>query len=564
MEIQSLQINNCKRCVLQIQNNMKYIYTLFSSLYIFFNIHAQVPQGLNYQGVARNAAGVELINQAIGLELSILDGSPSGAIVYTETHSKTTDANGLFSLTIGSGTPTLNTFTAINWAVGGSKWLKVSMDATGGTSYQLMGTSQLMSVPYALFAANSGNSNLPSGTNVGDMLYWNGTTWATIPVGTIGQFLQINSAGIPAWSGGTFTTLTTSAVQPQTYFHTATCGGNITNNGITSSGGSTVSQRGVCWSTSPLPTLSDVYTIDGFGNGAFATIMTSLLANTTYYVRAYAINSAGTAYGNQVSFTTLNPTLATISTDPFSAVTGGTANSGGNVSNEGGAEVTVRGICWSTSPGATIANSQSIDAIGGLGSFPSLSYGLNTNTTYYLRAFATNYAGTSYGNEISFTTTPTLSIGNFYQGGLLAYFLQPSDPGYSSSIPHGIIISPNDLATATWGCDGTNIIGASGTAIGDGNQNTLDIIAGCPNLGIAAEICNSLTLNSYSDWYLPCNGEWLAISTNPFLITGSNMNGFYHSSTQAGASAANIFIPPGSIATGGKQFLAFVRAIRMF
>jgi hypothetical protein len=260
---------------------MKYIYTLFSFLYIFFNIHAQAPQGFNYQGVARNAAGVELINQAIGLELSILDGSPSGAIVYTETHSKTTDANGLFTLTIGSGTPTLSTFTVINWAVGGSKWLKVSMDATGGTSYQLMGTSQLMSVPYALFAANSGNSNLLSGSNIGDMLYWNGTTWTAIPVGTIGQFLQINSAGIPAWGGGAFATLTTSAVQPQTYFHTAVCGGNITNNGITSSGGSTVSQRGICWSTSPLPTLSDAYTIDGFGNGAFATIMTSL-SNISY------------------------------------------------------------------------------------------------------------------------------------------------------------------------------------------------------------------------------------------------------------------------------------------
>lgn len=137
---------------------MKFIYSIVLSTCLFLVNFAQAPQGLNYQGVARNNAGVELPNQNIGIQLSILDGSVSGAVLYTETHALTTDANGLFTLVIGFGTPASGTFSAVNWAVGGSKWLKVSMDAAGGSNYQLMGTSQLLSVPYALFAGNVANN----------------------------------------------------------------------------------------------------------------------------------------------------------------------------------------------------------------------------------------------------------------------------------------------------------------------------------------------------------------------------------------------------------------------
>jgi hypothetical protein len=137
---------------------MKNIYTIILAVALFLNVHAQTPQGFNYQGVARSAAGVELVNQAIGIQIAILDGSPTGTAVYTETHALTTDANGLFTLTIGGGTATVGTFAGINWAVGGGKWLQVSMDATGGTAYQLLGSSQLLSVPYALFAGNVVNN----------------------------------------------------------------------------------------------------------------------------------------------------------------------------------------------------------------------------------------------------------------------------------------------------------------------------------------------------------------------------------------------------------------------
>jgi hypothetical protein len=137
---------------------MKFIYSIVLSTCLFLVNFAQAPQGLNYQGVARNNVGVELPNQNIGIQLSILDGAATGTVLYTETHALLTDANGLFTLVIGFGTPTTGTFSAVNWAVGGSKWLKVSMDAAGGSNYQLMGTSQLLSVPYALFAGNVANN----------------------------------------------------------------------------------------------------------------------------------------------------------------------------------------------------------------------------------------------------------------------------------------------------------------------------------------------------------------------------------------------------------------------
>jgi hypothetical protein len=137
---------------------MKFIYTFILSVCFLLNSNAQAPQGINYQGIARNAQGVELTNQLIGIELSVLNGSANGTVVYTEQHSLTTDAGGLFTLTIGLGTPTTGTFTAINWAIGGGKWLKVSMDANGGSNFQLLGTSQLLSVPFALYAGNVANN----------------------------------------------------------------------------------------------------------------------------------------------------------------------------------------------------------------------------------------------------------------------------------------------------------------------------------------------------------------------------------------------------------------------
>lgn len=182
---------------------------------------------------------------------------------------------------------------------------------------------------------------------------------------------------------------------------TATSGGNVT-----SDGGSAVTARGVVWSTSTDPTISlTTKTIDGSGIGSFVSSITSLSPGKTYYVRAYATNSAGTAYGNQITFSATS-LPAIVSTSNISNITATTATGGGNVTSDGGGTVTERGIVWGTTTAPTIALSTKTSDGSGLGIFTSSLTSLKPATTYYVRAYATNSSGTSYGSETSFTTSP--------------------------------------------------------------------------------------------------------------------------------------------------------------
>lgn len=143
---------------------MKRFLTVFASIFVagILLVSAQAPQMFNYQGVARDAAGDALINQSIGIQASILQGSSTGLSVYSEEHAVTTNAFGVFSLAVGNGTSPSGTFSAIDWA-SGPYYLNVEMDATGGTAYVQMGVAQLLSVPYALYANSGIGSQGPTG-----------------------------------------------------------------------------------------------------------------------------------------------------------------------------------------------------------------------------------------------------------------------------------------------------------------------------------------------------------------------------------------------------------------
>lgn len=198
---------------------------------------------------------------------------------------------------------------------------------------------------------------------------------------------------IPTLSTATITNITAK---------TAACGGNIT-----SDGGASIIAKGVCWSKAPNPAISDNKTNDSLGDINFTSLITNLDSVTTYYVRAYATNSAGTGYGNTLSFQTsaslpiLN-TIATSKIGQYSAIYGGV------IKSNGGVLVTASGVCWSTSQNPTISDNKT-NNIAGTDSFTCFITGLIANTKYYLRAYATNVTGTGYGSIMSFTTKPEMA-----------------------------------------------------------------------------------------------------------------------------------------------------------
>ena len=738
---------------------------LLAYLLINSSIFAQAPQKMSYQAVLRNSNDSLLVSTPVGMRISLVQGSPTGTVVYSETQTATTNANGLVSLQIGIGTAVSGTFAGIDWAAG-PYYVKTETDITGGTNYTITSSNELLSVPYALFSANGTPGpqgpagTFPPGTVAGEMNYWNGTAWVTVAPGLSlpgDQALTLSLCnGVPTWGPcpAVFPTVTTTAVLDITNF-SASSGGAVTSNGgaalsawgvcwstsanptlansflqntvssgsfssalsgltqnttyyvrayatnsagtaygdeqsftttntttdvvlptittfavssitttsassggavtsdggaalsawgvcwstsanpilansflqnngsagffssalsgltpnttyylrayatnsagtaygneqsftttdtnvflptittravsaittnsansgatITSDGGATLSAWGVCWSTSANPTLSNSFLQNNVSTTIFGSALSGLTLNTTYYVRAYATNSAGTAYGNEQSFTTLAIVIPIVTTTAISAVTSTSANSGGSLTYDGGGTVSAWGVCWSTSANPTLANSFLQNTVSS-GSFSSALSGLTLNTTYYVRAFATNSAGTAYGNEQIFTTTNNFfTIGQSYQGGIIAYI--------DSSGIHGLIAAPSDQGYALWGCYGTLISGADGTAIGTGNQNTIDIMTGCDDADIAARLCGDLVLGGYSDWYLPSKDELNQLYINKVAVGGfANVN--YWSSTEFNNSNAwKQFFNLGSQFLNYKSYYGLVRAVRAF
>ena len=204
-------------------------------------------------------------------------------------------------------------------------------------------------------------------------------------------------------------TVTTSFVTDISYT-SATVGGNVTNDG-----GAEVTERGVVYSTSSNPTTSNSKVTSGSGMGSFTCNITNLQEGTTYYVRAYAVNEKGTAYGEQKSFTTSSIALPTVTTSSVTNITYNSATVGGNVTSDGGASVTERGICYSTTEHPTTESTKIISGKG-TGDYTANLTGLQDSTTYYVRAYAVNKKGTAYGEQVSFMTKgyklPTITTAN--------------------------------------------------------------------------------------------------------------------------------------------------------
>ena len=196
-------------------------------------------------------------------------------------------------------------------------------------------------------------------------------------------------------------TVTTDEVSDIT-INTAVCGGNVLNDGFAE-----VTERGICYATHEEPTVFDYKVVGGEGLGLFQCRMSGLEMLTTYYVRAYAKNSEGYAYGNEVRFETADETYCPeVIINEVTDFNHFYAIGSGEVVADGGLDIIERGICWSTSHNPTIYNNK-LTAGGGMGEFECRMTYLYGNTTYYVRAFASNEACTIYSdNEVTFTTLP--------------------------------------------------------------------------------------------------------------------------------------------------------------
>jgi hypothetical protein len=406
-----------------------------------------------------------------------------------------------------------------------------SIDGTGVGAYLSNLTTLLPGTTYYVRAYATNNF----GTAYGNTISFT-TVAATIPIG--------------------ITTNTLSLITQTT----ALGGGNIN-----SDGGATVTSRGVCWSNiNSNPTISNTKTIDGSGTGAFSSSLIGLIPGTTYYVRAYATNSAGTAYGSMKSFTTQSATIPQgIITTTASSISQSVATSGGSITSDGGATITMKGVCWSSTTSTPTISNANISNGTGSTSFSSSLSSLTANTTYYIRAYALNSVGIGYGNTVTFTTLPNLAVGQSYQGGIIAYIFVSGDSGYVAGQTHGLIATTSNQSTgAQWGCSGTSI--NTSTSIGTGQTNTILIVNGCSTLSIAAKICNDLILSGYSNWYLPSYFELEKLYINRNLIGGFSSTNYWSSSQNGTTAAYSLNFSTGGTVSTSKTSAIHVRAIRKF
>ena len=556
--------------------------------------HAQAPLGIPYQAVARNSSGAILASTNISARFTIRDSIATGTIKYQETHSVTTTAQGMFSVTVGQGTVVAGTFAGINWGKN-AKFMQAEIDPAGGSSYLDMGTQQMMSVPYAM---SSKYVKLKVSTT-GDTLYTGGGNYVVMPgisaannppdpgiitgvstlcAGSSATLTNTVSGGSWSSANASVATISSTGIVTGVAAGTTTISYIVTNSfassyatmvitvialpsagtitGIaTVTAGSTTTlsnaTTGGTWSSGA----TDIATVSSTG------IVSSVAAGTA--IISYTVTVSGcSAVATKV--VTVNATLPTITTTTVGSIVSCAANSGGTISSGGGVTVTARGVVWSSSPGPTVILTTKTNDGTGTGTFTSSMTGLTASTTYYVRAYATNSLGTSYGTEYSFTTLAgSMCIGSAYGGGIIAYILQPGDSGYVSTEIHGLIAAPSDQSTGiVWGPIFT-YVGGTSTAFGTGNANT-NIVSAALGAGTAARLCADLVLGGYSDWYLPSLDELQKLAINSTSIGGFS-TGVYTSSSEMNDSYYwRVNFPSGGVGFDIKTSLFRVRAVRSF
>jgi hypothetical protein len=397
-------------------------------LLLSFNTLAQAPQGFNYQATVRNQEGQLITNQNVYFKFNIIQGSATAVPVFSETHYVPTDDLGQVTIVIGTGTASVGAFNTIDWSLG-NYYLGIEINT--GNGFIAMGTTQFLSVPFALYAENTGSStgSLPNGQNVGDILVWNGNSWE----------VSSNQNG-----GATPTVSTNTGLQ---YGATEAYSGGT----IQSDNGYSITAKGLVWSLDPDPVVSlSTKTNEGPGAQNFNSTMTNLSPISNYYYRAYATNSRGTAYGNTYNFTTEDQ-LPVVTTFDVTNIGTNSATSGLSISNNG-SPILESGIIWTESDyELTIDTYQGINNNGE----GSLDIGnLQRSAPYSVRGFAKNSKGYAYGDIKYFntiSTVPKIDIINILEVTTTSAIIKIGtanwdyiDDGGSQMTSNGVVLGDNE------------------------------------------------------------------------------------------------------------------------
>jgi hypothetical protein len=320
-------------------------------------------------------------------------------------------------------------------------------------------------------------------------------------------------------------------------------------------GGSDVIEKGFVWNNKGGPSVSDFKIISNSQSDIFSAEF-NFDMSTQYYLKAYAINSFGVSYGDEIKVK-IEKVKPKVVTQEIIEIDSNYAICTSNVTYSGGTDIIERGICWAAFSNPTVSDFKSSDG-SGLGVFTSTMTGLLPNTLYYCRSYATNSEGTTYGKEISFRTmVGKLFIGMQYKGGII-FYIEPMKGG-------GLLVTNDDVSSgSSWGC-ASNITSATSKGVGSGQSNTDAILSQCGNVG-AAGICANYKFGKYDDWYLPSYGELELIYKNLKETDKEKFSiGYYWSSTQKDASTALRYgFLGGNYGEADKASSQLVRAVRKF